>query len=146
MDRNGLVLRALPPTLTALLGLSRKKELSPRPGLIPGGRPPCLSFVILLAAGLVLPAARLVRRVWVVALAVCSLVAAPAVAGEGQILSGSKAAGCRSLMPASVGGPLPPSGVMSIRWLGTTNFEIAYRGQIVLFEVFKWRLGRSSLP
>ena len=69
-----------------------------------------------------------------VALAACSLAAAPA--GAGDILSRSKAEGCRSLVPASAGGPLPPRGVMAIRWLGTTNFEIAYRGQVVLLDTY----------
>ena len=83
------------------------------------------------------------RRFCAAALAVLSLVAGPSLAGDSDILSNSRAEGCRSLVPASVGGPLPPNGVMSIRWLGTTNFEIAYRGQIVLFDTHYDRGPRS---
>lgn len=83
------------------------------------------------------------KRLCAAALTVCSIVAGPAVADEGHFLSNSHAAACRSLVPASVGGPMPPSGVMSIRWLGTTNFEIAYRGQIILFDTHYDRGPRS---
>jgi L-ascorbate metabolism protein UlaG (beta-lactamase superfamily) len=83
------------------------------------------------------------RGVCVAALSVCCLVAGPVVAEEGLFPSRSHAAACRSLVPASVGGPMPPSGMMSIRWLGTTNFEIAYRGQIVLFDTHYDRGPRS---
>jgi len=81
------------------------------------------------------------RRLCVAALAVCSLVGGAAFADD--ILSKSHAAACRSLVPASVGGPMPPRGVMTIRWLGTTNFEISYRGQIVLFDTHYDRGPRS---
>ena len=83
------------------------------------------------------------RRLYAASLAVCGLVAGPAVANKDYILSRSNAAACHSLVPASVGGPMPPGGVMSIRWLGTTNFEIAYRGQIVLFDTHYDRGPRS---
>lgn len=69
------------------------------------------------------------------------LVGGPAVADD--ILSKSNAAACRSLVPASVGGPMPPRGLMTLRWLGTTNFEIAYRGQILLFDTYYDRGPRS---
>ena len=38
--------------------------------------------------------------------------------------------------PACIGGPVPPrnSNHAIIRWLGTVNFEICYRGQIFLFD------------
>lgn len=62
-------------------------------------------------------------------------VASAAPAGP-EILSRSHTDACRSLVPASAGGPMPPAGVMAVRWLGTTNFEIAYRGQIVLFDAY----------
>ena len=74
------------------------------------------------------------KRLWVAGLALCSFVGGAASARD--ILIDSNAAACRSLVPASVGGPMPPRGVMTIRWLGTTNFEIAYRGQVVLFDAY----------
>jgi L-ascorbate metabolism protein UlaG (beta-lactamase superfamily) len=67
-------------------------------------------------------------------LALCGLVSGPTAARD--VLSRSNADACRSLVPASAGGPLPPRGVMTIRWLGTTNFEIAYRDQVVLFDTY----------
>lgn len=44
---------------------------------------------------------------------------------------------CQTLTMASAGGPMPrnPS-VMVLRWLGTSNYELAYRDQIVLFDAF----------
>jgi L-ascorbate metabolism protein UlaG (beta-lactamase superfamily) len=62
-------------------------------------------------------------------------IASAASAGP-ETASPSHTAACRSLVPASAGGPMPPAGLMVIRWLGTTNFEIAYRGQIVLFDAY----------
>lgn len=43
---------------------------------------------------------------------------------------------CRSLTPAAVGGPMPPEGILAIRWLGTTNFELAYGGQVFLLDAY----------
>ncbi len=43
---------------------------------------------------------------------------------------------CKSLTPAAVGGPMPPEGLLTLRWLGTTNFEIAYRGQVILLDAY----------
>ena len=48
----------------------------------------------------------------------------------------SGAAACRSLVPTAVGGPKPPDGLLSIRWLGTTNFEIAFGDQVVLLDAY----------
>jgi L-ascorbate metabolism protein UlaG (beta-lactamase superfamily) len=43
---------------------------------------------------------------------------------------------CRSLEPALTGGPMPPEGIVAIRWLGTTNFELAYNGQVILLDAY----------
>jgi len=48
----------------------------------------------------------------------------------------SKAAACASLIPAAVGGPMPPDSVATLRWFGTTNFELAYRDQVILLDTF----------
>ena len=43
---------------------------------------------------------------------------------------------CRSLDPALTGGPMPPEGIVAIRWLGTTNFELAYGGEVFLLDAY----------
>lgn len=47
----------------------------------------------------------------------------------------STSAACRSLTPAAIGGPTPSS-ELSIRWLGTTNFELVYRDQVILMDAY----------
>jgi glyoxylase-like metal-dependent hydrolase (beta-lactamase superfamily II) len=48
----------------------------------------------------------------------------------------SEASACTSLVPAALGGPMPPESVATLRWFGTTNFELAYRGQVILLDTF----------
>jgi L-ascorbate metabolism protein UlaG (beta-lactamase superfamily) len=45
---------------------------------------------------------------------------------------------CDSLMPAAVGGPLLPRTTETavFRWLSTANYELAYRGQVFLFDTY----------
>jgi glyoxylase-like metal-dependent hydrolase (beta-lactamase superfamily II) len=43
---------------------------------------------------------------------------------------------CHSLVPAATGGPMPPEGILAIRWLGTTNFELSYDGQVILLDAY----------
>jgi glyoxylase-like metal-dependent hydrolase (beta-lactamase superfamily II) len=43
----------------------------------------------------------------------------------------SKGPACTSIIPAAVGGPMPPDSVATVRWFGTTNFELAYRDQVI---------------
>ena len=46
-------------------------------------------------------------------------------------------AACQSLTPAAVGGPMPENpNVMVLRWLGHTNYEIAYRGTVILMDAY----------
>lgn len=51
---------------------------------------------------------------------------------------------CRVLTPASTGGPLPrdPETVV-VRWLGHTNYELVYRGNVFLLDAYYGRLPRS---
>jgi L-ascorbate metabolism protein UlaG (beta-lactamase superfamily) len=35
-----------------------------------------------------------------------------------------------------IGGPMPPNGMLTLRWLGTTNFELAYGSQVVLLDTY----------
>jgi L-ascorbate metabolism protein UlaG (beta-lactamase superfamily) len=58
-----------------------------------------------------------------------------ASSGFGQSLSREPA--CQTLTPASVGGLLPRNpAVMVLRYLGTSNYEIAFRGKIILLDTF----------
>jgi L-ascorbate metabolism protein UlaG (beta-lactamase superfamily) len=43
---------------------------------------------------------------------------------------------CQSLTPAAVGGPMPPAGILTLRWLGTANFELDYQGQVILLDAY----------
>lgn len=51
---------------------------------------------------------------------------------------------CQSLTPAAVGGPMPKdASVIVLRWLGTSNHEIAYRDTVVLLDAYYERGPRS---
>jgi L-ascorbate metabolism protein UlaG (beta-lactamase superfamily) len=43
---------------------------------------------------------------------------------------------CRSLVPAALGGAVPPPPVVALRWLGTANYELAYGDQVFLLDTF----------
>jgi hypothetical protein len=53
-------------------------------------------------------------------------------------------AACRSLVPASKGGPMPTGDVAILRWLGTSNYELAYHGTIVIMDTFYDRPARTA--
>lgn len=46
------------------------------------------------------------------------------------------ATACDGLVPAAVGGPKPPDRVVVLRWLGTANYELAYRNTVVLLDAY----------
>lgn len=51
---------------------------------------------------------------------------------------------CRSLTPTSVGGPPPRrQSTLVARWLGTANFELAYRDEVVLLDAYYDRAPRT---
>ena len=65
-----------------------------------------------------------------------------AVAATSLSAQGAKAAmqadpACQSLTPVSAGGPAPkdPETVV-VRWLGWTNYELAYRGDVFLLDTY----------
>jgi len=65
-----------------------------------------------------------------------------ALGGSSLAAQGAKAAmqqdpACQSLTPVSAGGPAPkgPDTVV-VRWLGWTNYEIAYRGDVFLLDAY----------
>jgi L-ascorbate metabolism protein UlaG (beta-lactamase superfamily) len=44
---------------------------------------------------------------------------------------------CTSVLPAAMGGPLSTNkNVIVLRWLGTSNFELAFRGQVLLLDAY----------
>lgn len=48
---------------------------------------------------------------------------------------------CQSLMPAAAGGPMPESpDVMVLRWLGHTNYELAFRDTVILMDAYYERI------
>jgi hypothetical protein len=53
-------------------------------------------------------------------------------------------AACQSLVPASQGGPMPTGNVATLRWLGTSNYELAYHGKIVIMDTFYERPARTA--
>lgn len=64
-----------------------------------------------------------------------ALVPCCAFADKGFVVQ-SNAPACTALTPAAIGGPMPPNGVLAVRWLGTTNFELAYDGQVILLDAY----------
>jgi L-ascorbate metabolism protein UlaG (beta-lactamase superfamily) len=52
---------------------------------------------------------------------------------------------CQTLTPALVGGPVPAaaSDTVVMRWLGTANYEVAYKGKVYLFDTYYDRPGRT---
>jgi len=52
---------------------------------------------------------------------------------------------CDSLVPALVGGPVPSasSDIAVLRWLGNSNYEIAYRGKVFLLDTYYDRTARN---
>ncbi len=55
----------------------------------------------------------------------------------------SAQAACQSIVPASLGGPMPEEDTVVIRWLGTSNFEVAFHGKIVLMDTYYDRPART---
>lgn len=53
-------------------------------------------------------------------------------------------AACLSVVPASQGGPMPTGDVAILRWLGTSNYELAYHGKIVIMDTFYERPSRTT--
>jgi L-ascorbate metabolism protein UlaG (beta-lactamase superfamily) len=62
--------------------------------------------------------------------------------GSSLAAQGAKAAmqqdpACQSLTPVSAGGPAPKNpDTVVVRWLGWTNYEVAYRGDVFLLDAY----------
>jgi hypothetical protein len=50
---------------------------------------------------------------------------------------------CQSLVPASQGGPMPEADTMVIRWLGTSNFEVAFHDKVIVMDTYYNRPART---
>jgi L-ascorbate metabolism protein UlaG (beta-lactamase superfamily) len=71
------------------------------------------------------------RLLWLV----LAVLPSSALADKSMLVSPDVPA-CRGTTPALTGGPMPPDGILAIRWLGTTNFELAYGGQVYLLDAY----------
>jgi hypothetical protein len=71
------------------------------------------------------------------------LLSGPAESAHAPPPSATQAA-CQSLVPASQGGPMPTGDVAILRWLGTSNYELAYHGKIVIMDAFYERPARTT--
>jgi L-ascorbate metabolism protein UlaG (beta-lactamase superfamily) len=59
------------------------------------------------------------------------------VHGYSQSVNFEQEAACHTLQPASTGGPLPKSpDVLVLRYFSYGNYEVAYRGKVLLFDAF----------
>ena len=72
------------------------------------------------------------KRFWI---ALALLAPSAALADKAFVVSPDVPA-CRARTPAAIGGPMPPEGILAIRWLGTTNFELAYGGEVILLDAY----------
>jgi hypothetical protein len=44
---------------------------------------------------------------------------------------------CKSLIPAAMGGPMPgDKNTIALRWLSTSNYELAFRDQVILLDAY----------
>ena len=68
----------------------------------------------------------------------------PIGAAQDQLVKLEQEPACQTLQPAAVGGPLPKSSdVLLVRYLGRANFEVAYRGKVLLLDTY---YDNSRLP
>jgi len=74
----------------------------------------------------------MLRGFWLIGL----LLAMSAAHAEQDFVVHPRDPGCTSLTPAAVGGPMPPRGILALRWFGTTNFELAYNGKVYLLDTY----------
>jgi L-ascorbate metabolism protein UlaG (beta-lactamase superfamily) len=83
------------------------------------------------------PANRLVQLAEVISLLILALGCASApsrLPSDPQHLVTANA--CQALQPTSAGGPAAPAGTIVLRWLGTANYELTYKGKVILLDAF----------
>jgi hypothetical protein len=75
---------------------------------------------------------RISLKKWIPALLLCA-----ACVSSAQQAQFDKEPACQTLQPASAGGPLPNSpDVLVLRYFSYGNYEVAYRGQVLLLDAF----------
>lgn len=79
---------------------------------------------------------RLVQLAGVISLLIvafgCAPASSPSTSGPQPVAVGA----CQTLQPTSVGGPDAPPRTIVLRWLGTANYEVTYKGKVVLLDAF----------
>jgi hypothetical protein len=83
------------------------------------------------------------RTIVALSLMTAGLLAGSVWPAQSQPLAAKQSA-CLSLVPASQGGPMPTGDVAILRWLGTSNYELAYHGKIVIMDTFYDRPARTA--
>jgi len=76
-------------------------------------------------------------RKWIgaAAMATAALLIAPPVEAQNKSIDFTKEPACDSLTPTSMGGPAPKSPrLVVVRYLGSSNHEIAYRNTVLLLN------------
>src|ERR1700693_285088 len=74
---------------------------------------------------------------WFVGLLLTAGVFAAASHGVAQGVNLEQEPACQTLQPASTGGPLPKNpDVLVLRYFSYGNYEVAYRGKVLLFDAF----------
>jgi L-ascorbate metabolism protein UlaG (beta-lactamase superfamily) len=79
------------------------------------------------------------------------LLVGAAVLGLSAVNAGAQPAAtdaeaCKSLVPAAMGGPMPKDkNTIALRWLSTSNYELAFRGQVILLDAY-FEQGPRSRP
>lgn len=73
---------------------------------------------------------------WLPLVLACSAVL-PAAHAQTPAAIFAKEPACNTLQPASAGGPLPKnSNILVLRYFSYGNYEVAYRGKVLLFDAF----------
>ena len=84
---------------------------------------------------------RTLKPVFVLAVVLAGCIA---LAPDATAQNLSQEPACQTLTPAAVGGPMPKNqNVVVVRWLGHTNYELAYRDSVILLDAYDDRGPRS---
>ena len=84
------------------------------------------------------------RNVPVAAVVAAVLAAAPVITQATQSRAAPVDPACESLTLTSAGGPAPRErSTLLLRWLGASNFELAYRGSVILLDAYFERMPRT---
>jgi L-ascorbate metabolism protein UlaG (beta-lactamase superfamily) len=75
---------------------------------------------------------------------VAMMVAAAPLSAQSTKQTLARDPACQSLVPAAAGGPIAKAqDAVVVRWLGTTNYELTYRGSVFLLDAYYDRLPKS---